>query len=278
MSPKTRRSTRLGLERLGSRILPAVNAFIEDGTLMIVGDNQPDNVTVSNGDALGFFFTNVNDSSGGRYWQFKNYEFSRIEFLGNGGNDRLNNDTSHRATFNGGLGNDTLLGGPGTDLFLGSPGTDLFFGDAGQDVLYRNGYRGYFSDQNDTDFDLTVGEVPLTPSRRFSAAELAARGGLTVSLAGDRLLLNGPSGAAIALRSSWVKNGNAFETAGAVTLETTGSDPVIVPAVSGAMTRVELFNSPVDDAGNFKGITWAGLAVGSSGNSLNGVFDEVAAP
>jgi hypothetical protein len=95
----------------------------------------------------------------------------------------------------------------------------VYIGDAGQDVLYRNGYHGFFEDNyRTTDYDLTVGQVAYTATNRLSAAEMRAQGELTVSLSGNRLIMNGPSGAAIVLQSSWVKNGNAFETSGAVTL------------------------------------------------------------
>ena len=197
----------------------------------------------------------------------------RIDFLGMQGNDRLENATSIPSTFAGGTGSDTLIGGGGNDIFNASSGNDLHYGGGGQDVLYRNGYHGYFRDaaSRPTDYDLTVGQVYTPAVGGLNGEELRAVGSVTASLDPNdkqRLILNGPSGAAIVLKAAtWTKTASTFETSDAVKMETDGGDVPFTPALSGGKkTVVNLYGSPVSDAGNLFGITSGGVPVTSDGN------------
>jgi hypothetical protein len=256
-------------------MLSVTPTLLADGTLRVVGDASNDSVRVShplvNGVAPDFSRINVRDFTNGNEWNYTSSRVSRIELVGNDGDDWMNNDTSKPATFWGGNGNDRLDGGSGNDIFHGSPGNDTYYGRQGQDVLYRNGYRGHFADSNETDYDLTVGLAPA--GTRFTPSELRAKGELTVSQDGNRLLFAGPSGSGFALRSNWSNGGNSFKSTGPVTLETYYGD-VTLPSVGGAATVVNLYGSPVADAGNYKNITWAGVPVTGSTNPLNGILDR----
>lgn len=274
-------SARLGVETLGDRIVPAVtSALSNSGVLTVAGSRASDDACVELGTGFNSQYLYVRDyTTDSSDYRVPASAVTRIDFFGGVGNDRLQNRTAIPSKFDGEGGNDTLIGGGGIDLFYGSSGRDEYTGGAGQDVLYRNGYHGYFQDAGSPfrrfDYDLTVGQV-LTPAvGGLSAEELRAAGSVTASLdPADkrRLILNGPSGAAIVLKAaSWTKTTSAFETSDEVKLETDVGDVLFTPALNGRnKTKVNLYGSPVSDAGNFDSITCAGAPVtGSVGDQLS---------
>jgi hypothetical protein len=115
---------------------------------------------------------------------------------------------------------------------------------------------------------------------RQSADELRVKGELTVSLDEHdphRLIFNGLSGAGFALDSDWVRTGNQFVTTKAVVLENAFRDVTVIPEITGAATKVEIYGSPVERVGSFSKITWAGLPVtGSTSNTLSDVLYDAA--
>lgn len=66
------------------------------------------------------------------------HEIEALELYGYDGNDRLTNNTSARAFFDGGDGNDTLTGGSGVDRIFGGDGVDQLFGNSGDDFLFAD--------------------------------------------------------------------------------------------------------------------------------------------
>ena len=66
---------------------------------------------------------------------FSTSEFSRIVFLGFGGNDIFGNNSSSKALIQGNNGDDTLLGGSGEDEIIGGAGNDRIDGRDGDDRL-----------------------------------------------------------------------------------------------------------------------------------------------
>ena len=266
---------RLAAECLDDRVMLSVTpTLLADGTLRVVGNSANDSVRVAYPTVAGIADVsriNVFDFTTLGSWNYNASQVSRIEMVGNDGNDWLNNDTYKPAKFWGGNGTDRLDGGTGNDVFYGSTGGDTYLGSGGQDTLYRNGNRGYFADSNLTDHDLTVGLAPA--GTRFTPDELRAQGDMTVSLEGDRLVFAGPSGSGFAMRSNWTGGGTSYKTTGAVTLETYYGD-LTLPSVAGVSTAVNLYGSPVGDAGNFKNVSWGGIPVTGTTNPLNGILDQ----
>src|SRR5262245_39124687 len=146
-SRKSRKVTRtLTFEPLGTRIMPAVNAFFVRGQLAVFGDAH-DNTVVGSRDTTGNLLINGGDVKVfGRTPTAANVK--AIQVFGGAGNDTLTLDEANGAlpkailyggagndTLTGGSGNDLLFGGAGNDTLLGKGGTDLLFGGAGNDLL-----------------------------------------------------------------------------------------------------------------------------------------------
>ena len=133
-------------EQLGTRIMPAVNAFFLGGQLTILGDANDNTIAVSR-NAAGSLLVNGGSVRvlGGTPTVANT---SKIQIFGLGGNDTLSLDETNgalpSANLFGGAGNDTLTGGSaadqlfgelGNDTLLGKGGNDLLFGGAGNDTL-----------------------------------------------------------------------------------------------------------------------------------------------
>jgi hypothetical protein len=276
----TVKKARLNVEAFEDRMLMSVTSTLLGGTLKVIGDTSNDSARAyypSNGSTLDTTHINVIDNTNGRVSTFSAAQVTSIIMEGKEGNDWLKNDTAMPATLLGGTGNDTLCGGQGADVLdggdgddvlYGSVGADKYIGGAGNDVLYRNGFRGYFADNNTTDGDLTVGLAPS--SARFSADELRANGNLTVAKDaqdGRRLLFVGPGGAGFALQgiTAWTKVGNAFTTTGGITIGSL--------VLTGTVT-VNVASSPVRDAAMYKSIAMNGVQMTDFTNPLAGLINQ----
>jgi hypothetical protein len=279
-SRTTVKKARLNVEALEDRMLMSVTSTLFNGTLSVIGDASNDSARAyypSSGSTLDTTHISVIDNANGRVSSFPAAQVTRILMDGKEGNDYLRNDTAVPATLLGNIGNDTLCGGPGADVhdggagddvLYGSAGADKYIGGAGNDVLYRNGFRGYFADNNTTDGDLTVGLAPS--GARFSADELRTNGNLTVSKDaqdGRRLPFVGPGGAGFALRAltAWNKVGNAFTTTGGITIGSL--------VLTGTVT-VNVATSPVSDAAMYKSISMNGVQMTDFTNPLAGILNQ----
>src|SRR5262245_62008100 len=124
-SRKSRKVTRtLTFEPLGTRIMPAVNAFFVRGQLAVFGDAH-DNTVVGSRDTTGNLLINGGDVKVfGRTPTAANVK--AIQVFGGAGNDTLTLDEANgalpKAILYGGAGNDTLTGGSGNDLLFGGAG------------------------------------------------------------------------------------------------------------------------------------------------------------
>lgn len=162
----------MGLESLGLRITPAINAFFNPGSgiLNVIGDNLDNTIIVSR-NASGRLIVNGGAVSifGG---QATVISIQRINVFGFGGNDFLSLNEAlgpmPASVMFGGLGNDTLSGGSGVDGLFGDDGDDSIHGKAGND--------GLFGGAGDDTFQWDLGD---------GSDVVEGRGG------SDRLLFNG---------------------------------------------------------------------------------------
>ncbi len=234
--------------------MPAASFSLTDGQLTIAADSHRADVVVTDFNSGQI---RVKDNITKAYQVYLASDVERIVFTGGPGNDRFFNQTSKPVIADGGAGNDSLIGGVGDDVFMGSAGRDVYIGSGGGDLLIRNGYDVNFVDRSDK--NAVVGVV----TGRLSPSELKAQGDLDVWLDGDRLWLNGPSGAGFALQSDWqssTTNGQLrFTTTSDITLESAWGD-IPLPA-SGAPVAIVTTPSRVPGVGIFDSITWAGRDV-----------------
>jgi uncharacterized delta-60 repeat protein len=78
--------------------------------------------------------------------------FSRVEILGQAGDDRIDlSNLLKPATVDAGAGNDSVLGGSGDDSLLGGAGADTLFGGKGHDTLRGGDGNDYLNGGRDTD-------------------------------------------------------------------------------------------------------------------------------
>ncbi len=79
---------------------------------------------------------------------------SRVNVLGQGGNDRLTVSANFSGpTFmDGGIGNDTMFGGSGNDTMHGGLGNDRLFGNNGDDRLFGDDGTDFLSGGANNDF------------------------------------------------------------------------------------------------------------------------------
>lgn len=151
MPADPRKSTRLGMEALERRDVPAVaSAVLTGNSLVVTADNVDTNATVR----LNGANVTVQDVAKNKTWNFAAATVKSVEFRGGNGNDTFNdllaavplkalgnagNDTLTGNTgadwLDGGAGNDTLTGGVGNDWVKGGIGTDKLDGGAGDDTL-----------------------------------------------------------------------------------------------------------------------------------------------
>lgn len=100
------------------------------GILRLIGDNTPENVTLSPGQLVNFsegvWMLGGSDTvSGSSDAELIRGNEDNDSVLGGGGND----------TLSGGKGNDDLLGDSGDDILIGEKNTDFLSGGAGSDLL-----------------------------------------------------------------------------------------------------------------------------------------------
>jgi hypothetical protein len=131
--PAGHRPQRLGIQTLEDRCTPAA-AYIQAGTLQIIGDETTDYAFVSEYtiESVGFVRVHMNSVVS----DFLKSSLPKgIRFHGNGGDDWLDNNTSIAVQAWGGAGNDWLEGGSAADRLNGEDGNDLLVGNAGNDNL-----------------------------------------------------------------------------------------------------------------------------------------------
>ena len=117
--------TRLVVEALEGRVVPAVTAFLSDGILTVTGTAGNDAIAVT-------------ESRGAIKVAGKSFvadEVWRVVVNGLGGNDKITLSTTKSGRVNGGDGNDTLTGGAGDDWLVGGAGNDVQTGGDGNDRL-----------------------------------------------------------------------------------------------------------------------------------------------
>ncbi len=136
--PMNRVVTFGAIEPLESRQMFAVTASAAGGVLTVVGDLNPQTITVSR-DVAG----NLKVNNGGVAITGSPATvgtINSIHVFGLGGSDRLALDETNgvlpAASLSGGSGNDTLTGGSGNDVISGDDGNDRLFGMAGADSLH----------------------------------------------------------------------------------------------------------------------------------------------
>lgn len=128
-----RQPRRLGIQTLEDRCTPAA-AYIQAGTLQIVGDETSDYAFVSEFKIESVPFVRV--LMNGVVSDFLKSSLPKgIRFHGNGGDDWLDNNTSVAVQAWGGAGNDLLYGGSAADRLNGEGDNDLLVGREGNDNL-----------------------------------------------------------------------------------------------------------------------------------------------
>lgn len=146
---------RLGLESLETRTVLSAS-LLSDGTLLIIGSQQGDQITVAAQSGNGrVSLTGVPDVASGTV--FDNVQ--RVRILGQQGNDVIRGQGNSRAldgtrlrfTILGGNGNDTIIGGPAADDLQGGNGGDSIFGRNGADFLRGGNAADLLSGQRGND-------------------------------------------------------------------------------------------------------------------------------
>jgi len=123
------------LETLETRRLLSGGATVtEDGTLVITGTDQNDNVS------FGYIFDGrfVVNVAGRTFEDIHPDSILRVSVQSLGGNDIVapfQRTINVPYYFDGGEGNDLLGGGPNDDVLVGGPGDDTLQGQAGKDLL-----------------------------------------------------------------------------------------------------------------------------------------------
>jgi Ca2+-binding RTX toxin-like protein len=126
------------IESLESRRMFAVTANAAGGVLTVLGDLNPNTITVSR-DVAGNL--KVNNGAVAITGSAANVNtITSIHVFGLGGNDNIalneTNGVLPRASLSGGSGNDTITGGSGDDIISGDSGNDVLLGMAGADTLH----------------------------------------------------------------------------------------------------------------------------------------------
>lgn len=146
---RSRRVLHLQAERLESREMLAVTPITFDAVkseIVIRGNSFDDTSLVSYGpnDTV-----NVRFESGGQITEmsFQRSAVASIDYVGNAGNDRFENQTNIVSRGVGSAGNDVLIGGVGIDVFYGDSGDDELRGGGGNDQLFgQSGYDTIYGD------------------------------------------------------------------------------------------------------------------------------------
>ncbi len=132
------RQRRSGLQRLEDRCVLSITPPVlidAQSTLVINGGDLDDTVVISQSADDATIVVQQYELSQRVTTEFPRSAISKIEFFGNGGDDRLTNRTDIATYAEGGEGNDTLVGGSGADVLDGGAGTDRLEGRLGNDRL-----------------------------------------------------------------------------------------------------------------------------------------------
>ncbi len=137
--PITRRANpntiRLGLEGLGTRVLPTVSSIELTASVLIIRSDD-------NGSAVDVkpFAGRINIYDGGRHIGTSiASNVVAIEFRGGNGNDSFTNATTLPSSLYGNGGYNVLTGGSARDYLYGGNSDDTLNGGGGNDYLYGNG-------------------------------------------------------------------------------------------------------------------------------------------
>lgn len=125
-----RRRATPAVETLQDRVLPSVSVTLTPAhQLVIIGDNAPNHVTISQG------ATTIDVVADGKNFSFDSASVKLIFFAGRGGNDVFVNNTAVSSIALGGAGDDMLQGGSGDDILIGGRGNNILTGGGGNDFV-----------------------------------------------------------------------------------------------------------------------------------------------
>lgn len=163
--------TRLGLQSLEAREVPAVLVSLVGTELRLVGDGNVDTAAVAvltygtPSTADDVVRVTHNTSAGQTETLFPLAQVASVRANMGGGNDRFDNRTHLPSLAFGGSGNDTLIGGSGADVMYGESGNDKMFGKGGNDSLDAGtGVNGLYGGDG---IDVLVGGTGPFTSDRF---------------------------------------------------------------------------------------------------------------
>jgi Ca2+-binding RTX toxin-like protein len=151
----------LSREDVLGRSLSTWTAVLRPGELTVSGGVGNDNIQVSrlplfrlgvtiNGTARSISVFSSSVTSPNMF----DASISRVNLLGQGGNDRLrvNANFFGPSFMDGGIGNDTMFGGSGNDTMHGGLGNDSMFGNIGDDRMFGDDGRDFLSGGANNDF------------------------------------------------------------------------------------------------------------------------------
>ena len=120
-------------DRLEDRRLLAVGISFdpESSSVIITGDGADDSALVVDLGGGSFQVQGTGAASQDFLYAF----VVRVDFFGNGGNDRFENQSAVASRAYGHSGNDILIGGSGVDVMNGGLGNDQIYGSGGNDTL-----------------------------------------------------------------------------------------------------------------------------------------------
>jgi uncharacterized protein GlcG (DUF336 family) len=197
------RRTRIGVEQLEGRNLPAATATLAAGTLTVLGDggdrinvflDQSQLVVTDKGQELGRFANSavtsikITGGNGGNIIRISPYVTQAATIVGGVGPDDLiagagpTTLDGHLGTndkLSGGPANDILIGGPGSDVLIGRGGTNSLDGGAGPDKIVQVHPNDIVTadpaDQVSLAFDPATAADPPTPDLTDAATIAAAQ-------------------------------------------------------------------------------------------------------
>ncbi len=163
--------TRLGLQSLEAREVPAVLVSLVGSELRLVGDSAADTAAVSvqtygtPSTADDVVRVTHNTSTGQATTQYPLAQVASVRANMGGGNDWFDNRTSLPSLVFGGSGHDRLIGGSGADVMYGESGNDRMYGKGGSDVLDAGiGVNGLYGGDGS---DVLIGGTGAFTSDRF---------------------------------------------------------------------------------------------------------------
>jgi hypothetical protein len=153
MSKSSNRSTRLGVETLEAREVPAIGVVNTPSFTFIEADDNGSRVRIERASANGTLV--ITDKESGQKWQFTNSQIAhnQVLFEGGSGFDWVIADKAYiKTTMRGNGGNDALRGGSFSDKLIGGSGNDILFGFGGADNLYGGSGRDNLYGGTSSDF------------------------------------------------------------------------------------------------------------------------------